>query len=276
MTSYEYVLGDAPAEGDRLRRQAALWDPDTFRLLERAGAGAGLRVLEIGPGAGSVHAALRRSVGAPVDAVERSPVFAQALDVAAERDGVGPGRVWRCDLIEADLPPETYDLIFARWVFCFLPDPARHVRKLASALRAGGRLVIQDYAHREAFALFPRPGAWSDFLAADRTLFSSQGGDGSIAGRMPALFASADLTMADVVPMQKSGTPGSDVWRWLWDFFLSVRDRYALVPPLTPDTTRALEREWRAAADDPRAVITAPAVVGLIAQKGPRPKGRRP
>ena len=157
-----------------------------------------------------------------------------------------------------------------RWVFCFLPDPARHVDKLVAALRPGGRLVIQDDAHREAFAVFPRPEAWSDFLEVDRTLFSSHGGDGSIGGRLPALFAGAGLTMVDAVPIQKSGPPASDVWLWLWDFLLSIRERYALVAPLSADKVRAIEREWRAAADDPLAFITAPAVVGLIAQKGPR------
>jgi hypothetical protein len=32
------------------------------------------------------------------------------------------------------LPRAHYDVIFARWVFLFLPDPRAHVRQLAAAL----------------------------------------------------------------------------------------------------------------------------------------------
>jgi hypothetical protein len=66
-------------------------------------------------------------------------------------------------------------------VFCFLPDPELHIRKLAEALKPGGLLAIQDYAHRESFALFPRPAEWLDFLVADRAMFAAYGGDISMA-----------------------------------------------------------------------------------------------
>ena len=74
--SYRYLLGDAAREAARLRAQARLWDPVSHALFDRIGISRGWRVLEIGPGQGSLHLELRRRVRAPVDAVERSPVFA--------------------------------------------------------------------------------------------------------------------------------------------------------------------------------------------------------
>jgi SAM-dependent methyltransferase len=138
----------------------------------------------------------RRRVRGPVDAVERSPAFASQLARQVERDGFGAGRIWQTDLLHAALPRAAYDLIFARWVFLFLPEPVAHLRKLARALKPRGLLALQDY-HRETFALVPRPPEWSDFLAADRAFFASEGGDASIGGRLPTLYRSVGLQVAD-------------------------------------------------------------------------------
>ncbi len=140
MRRYQYLLGDAKREAARLRAQAALWDPVSCALFDRIGIKRGWRVLEIGPGQGSLHLELRRRAGGPVDAVERSPVFTSQLERITKKDGFGRGQVWQTDLIDAPLPRATYDLIFARWVFLFLPNPDAHIRKLVRALKPGGLL----------------------------------------------------------------------------------------------------------------------------------------
>jgi SAM-dependent methyltransferase len=264
---FDYILGDSTQEARRLECQAGLWDPVTSRLLDRIGLDAGWRVLEIGPGRGSVHAELRRRVNGPVDAVERSASFAEAVMIAARADGLGIGRIWQTDLLTAPLPTETYDLIFARWVFCFLPDLATHVKKLATTLRSGGLFVVQDYAHRESFALFPRPVEWLDFLEADRAFFATQGGDISVAGQLPGVFEDAGLVLTSAHATRLSGPPGSLVWEWLLGYFESVRDRLATIPPLDEDKTRRLHDAWRLAATTAHAEISAPTMMDLVARK---------
>jgi SAM-dependent methyltransferase len=132
---YRYLLGDSPREAARLRAQARLWDPTAEALFDRLGVRRGWRVLEVGPGQGSLHLALRRRVRGPIDAVERSPAFAARLKALCARDGRGPGRIWPSDLLDAPLPRDQYDLVFARWVFLFLPDPEVYLRKLVRAPR---------------------------------------------------------------------------------------------------------------------------------------------
>ena len=135
----------------------------------------------------AAHGAAAPGAG-PVDAVERSAAFAERLTALTRRDRLGPGRIWQTDLKDAPLPRGHYDLIFARWVFLFLPDPAAHLRKLVRALKPGGRIALQDY-HRETLALVPRPDDWFEFLAADRAFSRRRGATSASAAGSPALSA---------------------------------------------------------------------------------------
>ena len=104
---YRYLLGDTRRESARLRAQAALWDPTAFALFDRLGIKRGWKVLEVGPGQGSLHIELRRRAQIAVDIVEPSEVFRRRLRQLAARDGFGYGRVWETTLGETRLPRNT-------------------------------------------------------------------------------------------------------------------------------------------------------------------------
>ncbi|MDP3541712.1 MAG: class I SAM-dependent methyltransferase [Elusimicrobiota bacterium] len=266
MARYRYLLGDSRGEAARLRFQAKLWDPVSFALFDRLGVKPGWKVLEIGPGQGSLHLELRRRVKGPVDAVERSAPFAARLRRLCARDGRGEGTIWGSDLIDAPLPKGKYDLIFARWVFLFLPEPEKHLRRLASALKPGGRIAIQDY-HRATMALYPKPKDWDAMMAADRVFFETQGGDASVGGRLPALYKRAGLVPVEAHPNLKSGFPGSDVWAWASWYFLGVMPRLGKLRPFSPAAARRTAAAWRAAARRPESLFIAPCVLDCVARK---------
>lgn len=266
MSRYRYLLGDASGEAARLRAQARLWDPVSHALFDRIGVRPGWKVLEIGPGQGSLHLELRRRVRGPIDAVERSPIFAAALRRSCRRDGLGEGRLWQADLLDAPLPRGAYDLVFARWVFLFLPDPLAHLKKLVRALTPGGVIALQDY-HRETFALVPRPAEWANFLEADRAFFATQGGDVSIGGRLPALYRAAGLKVVDTTATIKAGRPGSPVWNWLTAYFMGVMDRYSQLKPFSRAQATRVRRQWTTAAADRTSLLIAPAVLDVVGRK---------
>lgn len=266
MKRYRYLLGDSGREAARLRFQARLWDPVSGALFDRLGVKPGWKVLEVGPGQGSLHLELRRRVRGPVDAVERSPAFAARLRRLCAEDGRGTGTIWETDLLDAPLPDGRYDLVFARWVFLFLPDPLAHLRKLAKALKPGGRIAIQDY-HRDGMALEPRPRDWDAFMAVDRNFFLQEGGDANVGRRLPGLYKKAGLLPVETVATVKTGAPGSDVWEWVTSYFLGVMPRLGRVKPFTPAAARRLSAAWRAAGRRPESLFIAPAVLDCVARK---------
>jgi SAM-dependent methyltransferase len=263
---YNYLLGDSRVESARLRRQAALWDPTTFALFDRLALKRRMRVLEVGPGQGSLHVELRRRVGGPIDAVERSSAFASRLRALCAKDGLGEGTIWEQDVIDAPLPAAHYDLIFARWVFLFLPDVPAHLAKLARALAPGGRLVVQDYL-RDTLSMSPRPAEWDAFIQADRAFFASQGGDASVGAKLPLLVGRAGLVLESVTPTTKIGRPRDAAWRWMSDYFLGVLDRYAGPPPFTKAAAARLRAHWLAAQKEKTSLIVAPTVLDVVARK---------
>ena len=273
--AYRYLLGDSPRESNRLSSQAKLWDPTALELFDRIGVRPGWKVLEIGPGQGSILMELRRRIKGPVDVVERSPVFADAISRLIRRDGYGPGNIWRTDLIDAPLPPNRYDFIWARFVFLFLPETEAHIRKLMAALKPGGILAIQDY-HRPTFTMIPTPPEWDNFLEADMAFFASEGGNGSVATSVHEIYRKLGMDIVEITPTIKQGKPGSPVWKWVTTYFQGVMPRMADMPPFSPAQARRLSRFWRDAARHGEAVIIAPAVVDLVARKPRRrPSGRR-
>jgi SAM-dependent methyltransferase len=174
--------------------------------------------------------------------------------------------VWETTLAHTTLPSLAYDLIFVRWVFLFLPDPQRHVRQLAAALKPGGLLAVEDY-RRETLSMIPTPAEFDDFLAADAAFFATQGGDASIASRLPAMFEQAGLQIVDITPTIKTGHPGSPVWKWLSSYFLGVMAQLGDLKPFDPASAVRLRRQWLANARKPTSLLIGPALVDVVGQK---------
>ncbi|MCZ0983132.1 methyltransferase domain-containing protein [Streptomyces diastatochromogenes] len=79
-----YLLGHSPTETDRLVLQARLYDPITEQALRTAGLRPGMRVLDVGCGAGDVTFLAARIVG-PEGTVLGVDAAPRALEVARAR-----------------------------------------------------------------------------------------------------------------------------------------------------------------------------------------------
>lgn len=262
----EYLLGDSEVETRRLEAQAALWDPVSHALFDRLGLAPDQRVLELGPGTGSLNLELRRRVRGPVDIVEQSPQFLELLTQRWRDDGFGAGQVWDCTVMDADLPADAYDVIFARWVFLFLPEPAAHLAKLVRALKPGGHLAVQDY-YRNTFVLLPTPEEWPAIVAADLEFFAKSGSDPNIGAHLPLMFDACGLDLVDLEPHVKTGHPGSAVWNWLASYYLGILDTYATLGPLSPAAAERIRAAWEEAERNPNSVLIGPTVIDVVGRR---------
>ncbi|HTO87222.1 MAG TPA: class I SAM-dependent methyltransferase [Thermoanaerobaculia bacterium] len=140
-----YVLGHSDRELDRLGKQARLIDPITRRFFEGAGVGPGMRVLDVGSGAGDVAflaAELVGESGEVIGADRSAAALAKARQRAADRS------LRNVVFREGDPAQmrfeQPFDAVIGRYVLMFQRDPAAMVRRLAAHLRPGGVMVFHE------------------------------------------------------------------------------------------------------------------------------------
>ncbi|MDJ1130431.1 methyltransferase domain-containing protein [Streptomyces iconiensis] len=145
-----YLLDNRRREaGQRFDTFAELFDPWTFAHLDRVGLGEGRRCWEVGAGGPSVPAGLARSVG-PTGRVWATDIDTSWLTgpgagaVTDTATDAGPIEVLRHDVTRDEPPATGLDLVHARLVLVHLPDRAAVLARLASALRPGGWLIVED------------------------------------------------------------------------------------------------------------------------------------
>jgi ubiquinone/menaquinone biosynthesis C-methylase UbiE len=151
-----YPLGRGDAETRRLMLQHQIYGPITRRLFDAAGIGAGMRVLDIGSGAGDVSLLLADLVG-PRGHVTGVDLNGEILQTARARV-----RAASWENVEfqagdaANLPlDQEYDAIVGRWVLMHTADPVVLLRALAVRLRPGGIIAFQESDFSYPPAQFP-------------------------------------------------------------------------------------------------------------------------
>ncbi len=140
-----YSLGRRPEETRRLQAQAQLFNPFTRRLFEQAGIRAGMKVLEMGSGAGDVALLVASLVG-PGGAVVGVEVNPTILDTARAR--VHEAGLSNVTFLEGDIErlqiDTKFDAIVGRLILMHLHSPAVALRRLAQYLRPGGIVAFQE------------------------------------------------------------------------------------------------------------------------------------
>jgi ubiquinone/menaquinone biosynthesis C-methylase UbiE len=141
---------DRAEEERRLIALGGLSQPNTERVFREAGLGRGMRVLDLGSGAGDVALLVARLVGpqGSVLGVERSAeavARAQRRIAQAGCDNVSfvQGDVSALDDV-LDVADSSFDAVVGRAILMYLPDPATALRASAQRLRPGGLLCFRE------------------------------------------------------------------------------------------------------------------------------------
>ena len=92
---------------------------------------------------------------------------------------------------------------------------------LRSALRPGGRLVMQEYIRWDSFALRPGGSALAEFVSACIGYWREQGGDPDVASRLPELLSARGWRLVSCRSLLDCSTRGEAKALWLQDFLSS-------------------------------------------------------
>lgn len=152
----DYALGRSGAETQRLILQHQIYGQITRRFLQAAGIGIGMKILEVGSGAGDVALLLADLVG-PRGHVTGVEVNAEIVRTARRRvEAAGWKNVQFLvgDAREVSTGSD-FDAVVGRWVLMFLPDPAAVLRDLLPRLRPGGIVAFQENDFSYPPTVFP-------------------------------------------------------------------------------------------------------------------------
>lgn len=190
---HRYVLGHRDDELDRLIAQAQFFGTITEHTFQLAGITPGMRVLDVGCGAGDVSFLAARMVGpaGSVIGVDRSPEAVAHATERARSAGVQNVRFTVGDLTELELD-EPVDAVVGRLVLMYLPDPAVALRHLATLVKPGGILVFNEFDLNGALSE-PESPLFELAVARIKETFSRTGGDIRAGLRMGRMFEEAGL-----------------------------------------------------------------------------------
>jgi len=141
-----YMMGRSEAETRRLIAQSEMLGPFTRRLFAEAGLQEGLRVLDVGSGAGDVALLAAELVGpsGSVVGVDQNPEVLKTARSRASLAGLTNLEFVEGDLREVALDGE-FDAVVGRLVLMYLAEPVETLRSLARRVRSGGIVAFQDY-----------------------------------------------------------------------------------------------------------------------------------
>ncbi len=266
--SAEYLLGANEAELERLRYQHGVWGHVTNALFDRLGVGRGWKCLDVGAGPGFVAEDLRERVGdrGEITLLEPSEFFLHRFQGEARNRGWSNADCIRGTAEETTLPEGHFDLVFARWVIAFVPDPEKFLKNLVRSLRPGGIIALQDYWY-EGLSLFPRGGAFDRVPDVVRAYYRSGGGDAYVTGTANSLLRRLGLRIVDFNSNQLTGGPESRAAEWMHRFFvphLPVMAQKGLVSAAECDEMLA---DWHRHRANPDALFFTPIVVDLAGKK---------
>lgn len=188
-----YLLGHSERELARLVRQAEFFAEMTRELLQMAGLNRGMRVLDVGCGAGDVSFIDRDIVGADgevvgIDTSASAIAFAKARAESSGRKGVE----FRTDTMESFDGYSDFDAVTGRFILLHLPDPAAVVSRIARLVRPGTVIAFCEFDLGTATASKTMP-LFQQNLGRIVDVYKAMGFEPNMGSKLHATFRAAGL-----------------------------------------------------------------------------------
>ena len=269
-TDVEYVLGHSKQELERISAQARRFEPFTRQVLQAPGIATGMRILDVGSGAGDVAFLAAELVGSNGHVIGTDRV-ATAVQLARGRAS-GKGLL-NVEFREGDPSEMTFDhpfdAIVGRLILMHCGDPSAMLRKLKAHARPDGVMVFLEPAWSFARSqplvpLYQRCCQW--IIEA----FRSAGTDTEMGIKLHSVFVAAGLPAPSMLMHPIVGGPNGALG-WLQGLAGIVNTmqpeiiRLGLATAEEVDSATLVDR-LRAEASATDSVIVAPGMVGAWAR----------
>jgi SAM-dependent methyltransferase len=214
-TSNDYALGHTRQELERLVAQGRFIGDLSRHMLGLAGLKSGMRVLDVGCGAGDVSFLALSLVGpsAAVIGVDRSP---EAIAVAQQR--AQQAQLPNVQFIATDLDnlvlDQPVDALIGRLVLMYFPRPAVVLRRLLPFVKPGGIVTFQEI---DATSIAAEPMCDEFWTAGQRInqTFLRAGIDLRTGLKLPSIFREAGLPVPKTLQMARV-EHGPDARGYAW------------------------------------------------------------
>lgn len=203
-----YVISGGREGYERLQLLARVRWPETAQLFADVGVGPGQTCLDLGCGGGAVTMELAKLVGPSGRAVgiDMDEVKLELARADAAEAGISNIEFRSADVGEWN-EPETYDLVYARFLLEHVQGPLDLLRRMWAAVRPGGALAVED-ADFEGLFSDPPHAAFELWKRLNPEVLEHHGGDPWIGRKLHRLVLDAGIPDPDVRLTQNVSTSG--------------------------------------------------------------------
>lgn len=182
----------------RLKSQAGAAQALEQQILNGCGLQPGMKVLDLACGPGIVSCLLARLVGdGHVTGVDLSDDLLSEARATAAQQGLNNLQFSQGDVYKLDLPDNSFDFIYARFLFQHLEHPGRALAEARRVLKPGGLIAIAD-VDDNWLTLYPEPASFRSFTERAAQVQAKRGGDRTVGRKLGAKLVESDFASVQV------------------------------------------------------------------------------
>lgn len=221
-----YILGADAEELFRLGIQHQVWAEEAQRGWRFAHFRAGQTLLDLGCGPGYCTKELAFIAGnqGKVIGIDKSPDYIAFLNEVASRYKLNIDAI-HTDFDAMTLEPSSLDGMFCRWALAWIPNPEEILKKVATALKPNGKMVLQEYYDWSTLQTEPHKAALAKGIAQALKSFKDTDNEIDIGRNLPAILERIGMKVIGFRPMMKIATAENGIWQWPKTFFQSYFPR---------------------------------------------------
>jgi ubiquinone/menaquinone biosynthesis C-methylase UbiE len=189
-----YVLGDTSDEIERLKIQSSLFEPITRDSLQKGGIRKGMACCDIGCGPGEVTRMMGDMVGknGRVVGFDINENYIKYCKASTKQKNIS----YVCDNIitSKDLPVESFDIVYSRFMFVHLSDKANALRHMVQITKKNGTIIVQELDHApDSWLSYPKRKSVDTLRKLYVKLVKNAGGDPYSGRKLYQMFVDQDL-----------------------------------------------------------------------------------